>query len=54
MRIDLFAVWFMSGLLNKQSEQKTVFKMVGNATAAAPDLPRVPTITGYVAEASLL
>jgi hypothetical protein len=54
MRIDLFTVWFMNGLLSKQSEQKAVFKMVANTSTTVPDSQRVPTITGYVAEASPL
>lgn len=54
MRIDLFAVWFMNGLLSKQFEQKAVFKMVANTSATLPDSPRVPTVAGYAAEASPL
>jgi hypothetical protein len=52
MRIDLFAVWFMSGLLSHQLEQKTVFKMASATSAALPDLQRVPGTAAYVAEAN--
>jgi hypothetical protein len=52
MRIDLFAVWFMSGLLSQQFEQKTIFKMASVASAARPDLSQVSGNSAYVAEAN--
>jgi hypothetical protein len=52
MRIDLFAVWFMSGLLSQQFEQKTIFKMTSAASAALPDLSQVSGTAAYVVEAN--
>jgi hypothetical protein len=52
MRIDLFAVWFMSGLLSKQLEQNPVFKMASANSTALPDLQRVSSASAYAAEAN--
>ncbi len=52
MRIDLFAVWFMSGLLSKQLEQKSVFKMASANSAVLPDLQRAASASAYVTEAN--
>lgn len=49
MRIDLFAVWFMNGLLGQPAEQSTVFAMVPSAAPAVPDLARAVVVTAATA-----
>ncbi len=41
MRIDLFAVWFMSGLMSRQLDQTAVFKVSSPAGALPPSSPLV-------------
>jgi hypothetical protein len=52
MRIDLFAVWFMNGLLGQPAEQSTVFAMVPSATPPAPDSARAVVMTAATAAAT--
>jgi hypothetical protein len=58
MRIDLFAVWFMNGLLGQSAELSAGFAMASSATPPAPDLMRAVVVSaaaaaaGYAAEAN--
>jgi len=58
MRIDLFAVWFMNGLLGQPGEPSSVFAMAPSATPAADSARAVvltaasattPSTVGYCA-----
>ena len=56
MRIDLFAVWFMNGLLGQPPEQSAVFAMASCAKPSVPELPcvAVSAASGYLAKANSL
>lgn len=47
MRIDLFAVWFMNGLLGQPAEQGAVFAMSPANPPALADLPRATAVAGH-------
>jgi hypothetical protein len=56
MRIDLFAVWFMNGLLGQPAEQSAVFALASSAKPLVADLPGAvvakASATGYSLEAN--
>jgi hypothetical protein len=52
MRIDLFAVWFMNGLLGQPAEQSAMLAMSPANPPALADLPRAAAVAGYSLETS--
>jgi hypothetical protein len=54
MRIDLFAVWFMSGLLSRQAERSPAFAMPLLGTPCSADTDSVPAQINFSAEAGAI
>jgi hypothetical protein len=55
MRIDLFAVWFMSGLLSRQAERSPAFAMpLLGGPPVSPDMHSIPASLSFSAEASTI
>jgi hypothetical protein len=54
MRIDLFAVWFMGGLLSRHSEQNPIFTVSPAYLPGQVEPPFAIPVAGYSSEASSL
>lgn len=54
MRIDLFAVWFMSGLLSRQAERSPAFAMPFLGESSRPELTTAPAPKSFSSEAGAL
>ena len=52
MRIDLFAVWFMGGLLSRHSEQNPIFTVSPANPPAQVDPPFAIPVASYSLEAN--